>query len=117
MQLNRSSHILNMALRGIIKQICHVLQVHLTLVDQQWEVGGTQGSLTWTDNMYSLKGSAWLTQDQRSIGVVSFGAAANQTLKSSHIVSVVDPTQPWGRLTLGLENEHLGVFPHSFQVR
>lgn len=86
-------------------------------MDEQWEVGGTQGSLTWAANMYSLNWRAWLTQGQRSVGLVSFGGANNQTLKSSHILSVVDPGQVWGRLVLALENEHLGVFPHSFQVR
>ncbi|XP_045111567.1 uncharacterized protein LOC123504800 isoform X2 [Portunus trituberculatus] len=89
--------------------------VRLTLVEQRWEVGGTQGSLSWTANMYSLKGRTWLTQGQRSIGLVSFGAAKNQSLKSSHILSVMDPGQAWGRLVLGLETEHLGSFPHSFQ--
>lgn len=89
--------------------------VRLTLVDEQWEVGGTQGSLTWASNTYSFSGRTWLTQGQRSIGLVSYGAANNQTLKSSHMMSVVDPTQGWGRLVLALENEHLGVFPHSFK--
>lgn len=86
-------------------------------MDELWEVGGTQGSLTWAANMYSLNWRTWLTQGQRSVGLVSFGGANNQTLKSSHILSVVDPGQVWGRLVLALENEHLGVFPHSFQVR
>lgn len=85
-------------------------------MDEQWEVGGTQGSLTWTSNTYSFSGRTWLTQGQRSIGLVSYGAVNNQTLKSSHMMSVVDPTQMWGRLVLALENEHLGVFPHSFKV-
>ncbi|XP_063886091.1 uncharacterized protein LOC135114231 isoform X2 [Scylla paramamosain] len=89
--------------------------VRLTLVEQRWEVGGTQGSLSWTANMYSLNGRTWLTQGQRSIGLVSFGAAKNQSLKSSHILSLMDPGQAWGRLVLGLETEHLGSFPHSFQ--
>ena len=81
------------------------------------EVGGTQGSLTWTADTYSLNGRGWLTRGQRSLGILSFGTAKNQTLKGSHIVSVVDPGQTWGRLMLALETEHLGTFPHSFQVR
>lgn len=86
-------------------------------MDEQWEVGGTQGSLTWAANMYTFNGRSWLTQGQRSVGLVSFGAANNQTLKSSHIINVVDPSRVWRQLVLALENEHLGVFPHSFQVR
>lgn len=78
------------------------------------ELGRVLGSLTWYSDTYSLNGRMW--SEQRSLGILSYGVSGNNSLKSSHTVTLLDPTTSWTRLGLALETNHLGSFPYNFQV-
>lgn len=79
------------------------------------ELGRIHGSLTSSPETYSLNGRVW--SGAQSLAVVSYGVANNETVKSSHTVTVVTPKLPWSRAELMVEADHLGTLPFNFQVR
>ncbi|XP_066983189.1 uncharacterized protein [Macrobrachium rosenbergii] len=78
------------------------------------EMGRIHGSLTRSAGIYSLNGRVW--SGMRSFGVVSYGMARNDSLKSSHSVVLVDPSTPWTRVEVLVSADHLGSFPYNFQT-
>lgn len=79
------------------------------------EMGRIHGSLTRSSETYSLNGRVW--SGAQSLAVVSYGVANNDTIKSSHTVTVVAPALPWSRAELMVEADHLGTLPLNFQVQ
>nr|XP_053643616.1 uncharacterized protein LOC128696388 isoform X1 [Cherax quadricarinatus] len=77
------------------------------------ELGRILGKLTRSVDAYTFNGRMW--SEQQAVGIVSYGMARNNSLKSSHLLTVVDPTTSWGRLQLVIETDHLGSFPDNFQ--
>ncbi|XP_069992141.1 uncharacterized protein [Penaeus vannamei] len=78
------------------------------------EMGRIHGSLTRSSETYSLNGRVW--SGAQSLAVVSYGVANNDTIKSSHTVTVVAPALPWSRAELMVEADHLGTLPLNFQT-
>ncbi|XP_042239917.1 uncharacterized protein LOC121878026 [Homarus americanus] len=78
------------------------------------ELGRVHGILTRSVDTYSLNGRMW--SGQRAVGVESYGVARNDSLKSSHLLTLVDPSFPWARLKLALDTDHIGTFPDNFQT-
>ncbi|XP_047496155.1 uncharacterized protein LOC125043864 isoform X2 [Penaeus chinensis] len=78
------------------------------------ELGRIHGSLTRSSETYSLNGRVW--SGAQSLAVVSYGVANNETVKSSHTVTVVAPALPWSRAELMVEADHLGTLPFNFQT-
>ncbi|XP_042870241.1 uncharacterized protein LOC122252054 isoform X2 [Penaeus japonicus] len=78
------------------------------------ELGRIHGSLTRSSETYSLNGRVW--SGAKSFAMVSYGVANNDTIKSSHTITVVDPALPWSRVELMLEADHLGILPFNFQT-
>lgn len=89
------------------------LQIRL-ITESVPELGRVHGSLTKSEDTYSLNGRMW--SGQRSVGVMSYGVARNDSLKSSHSVVLVDPIMPRGMLEVAMQTDHVGSFPYNFQV-
>nr|XP_045591909.1 uncharacterized protein LOC123753944 [Procambarus clarkii] len=92
----------------------HLITGDVTLATETLpELARLHGKLSLALDTYTLAGRMWV--GQRAVGVMSYAVHRNSSLKTSHLVTLVDPSSSWGSLQLALEADHLGTFPNNFQ--